>query len=326
MIQYIVENSICKIDKRDTELQIIRWRATELDIKNLITFIHVAELASFTKAAEARGYSQSTISFQIKQLETELNAQLFERINHTVALTERGKEVLKYAHQIQQLTQELENQMQDDQSLNGHVRLAMAASLCDSLLGEAFSEFRLLHPGITLKITAAGTEEMFRLINHNEVDAVLTLDNHIYNTEYVIAKEQKVQMHFVAAAGNPLGQSKTLSVQDLVQQPFILTEKGMSYRRLLDERLAEMSLEIQPVLEIGNTELICTLVEQGVGVSFLPDYVTARGVAAGKLVNVHVDDFEIELWKQLLYHRDKWISPQMNAVMQYCVDRVFSEA
>ena len=68
-----------------------------VDIKNLITFIHVAELNSFTKAAEKLGYSQSTVSFQIRQLENELNTQLFERINHTIALTETGVQVLNYA-------------------------------------------------------------------------------------------------------------------------------------------------------------------------------------------------------------------------------------
>ena len=55
------------------------------------------------------------------------------------------------------------------------------------------------YPEITLKIITAGTEEMFRLMNHNEVDLILTLDNHIYHTEYVIAKEEKVGVHFVAA-------------------------------------------------------------------------------------------------------------------------------
>ena len=75
-----------------------------MDLKNLTTFIHVAELNSFTKAAAVLGYSQSTVSFQIRQLETELNAQLFERINHTVALTEKGREVLDYAQRIRRMT------------------------------------------------------------------------------------------------------------------------------------------------------------------------------------------------------------------------------
>lgn len=78
-----------------------------MDIKNLNTFIQVAELNNFTKAAEKLGYSQSTVSFQIRQLEEELNAQLFERINRTVLLTERGREVLKYAHQISKLAEDM---------------------------------------------------------------------------------------------------------------------------------------------------------------------------------------------------------------------------
>lgn len=296
-----------------------------MDIKNLNTFILVAEMNSFSKAAVKLGYSQSTVSFQIKQLEQEFNSQLFERINHTVALTEKGREVLEYAHQISKLTKELKESIQGEKMLKGHVRLAMADSLCQSLLNERFLDFRKKYPGILLKIIAAGTEEMFRLINHNEVDAILTLDNHIYNTEYVIVREEKVKMNFVTAADSPLAALGAISVQELVRQPFILTEKGMSYRRLMDEKLAELSLEIQPILEIGSADLICSLVEQGAGISFLPDYVTCRRVERGRLAYLKVVDLEIEAWKQLLYHRDKWVSPQMESVMQYCVSREFTE-
>jgi DNA-binding transcriptional LysR family regulator len=77
-----------------------------MELRNLITFIHVAELGSFTKAAQQLGYSQSTISFQIKQLEEELDCLLFERINHTITLTERGHELVSYAHQVRALTDE----------------------------------------------------------------------------------------------------------------------------------------------------------------------------------------------------------------------------
>ncbi len=295
-----------------------------MDVKNLTTFIYVAELNSFTKTAEKLGFSQSTVSSQIKQLETELNAQLFERIRHTVVLTEKGKEVLNYAHQMRKLTQELEESMRTKKTVSGHIRLAMADSLCYSLLRENFDEFRGRFPGITLKIIAAGTEEMFRLLNHNEADAILTLDNHIYNTEYVIVREEKAGIHFVAGPGCPLRHRASVSVQELLEQPFILTEKGMSYRRLMEERLAGMSLEVQPVLETGNADLICSLVEQNIGISFLPDYVTARAVKEGRIFCLNVEDFEIEIWKQLLYHRNKWVSPQMESVLEYCVSKEFS--
>ena len=294
-----------------------------MDLKNLTTFIHVAELGSFTKAGVALGCSQSTISFQIRQLEEELSFPLFERINRTVVLTDKGREVLAYAHQIRQLTDELKQNIQSDRPRSVRIRVAMSDSLCNSLLEDNFQQFLQAHPGINLKIVAAGTEEMFRLLDHNEVDAILTLESHIYNTEYVIVREEEVAHHFVAAASSPLAKLRQIPPEELVHQRFILTEKGMSYRRLLDEPLAQRSLEIIPVLEIGNPHLICELVQQGVGVSFLPDFVTEKAVKEGKLVYLEVPGIQVSIWKQLLHHRDKWISPQISSVLQYCVEKEF---
>lgn len=295
-----------------------------MDLKNLTTFIHVAELGSFTKAGVTLGCSQSTISFQIRQLEEELGFPLFERINRTVVLTDKGREVLAYAQQIQKMTAELKQNIQSNRARSVRIRVAMSDSLCNSLLEDNFQQFLQEHPGINLKIVAAGTEEMFRLLDHNEVDAILTLENHIYNTEYVIVREEQVAHHFVAAPSSPLAKLERLTPEDIVQQPFILTEKGMSYRRQLDEQLAQRSLEIIPVLEIGNPHLICQLVQQGVGISFLPDFVTEKAVQAGMLIYLDVPEIQVHIWKQLLHHRDKWISPQIDSVLRYCVEKEFS--
>ena len=72
-------------------------------------------------------------------------------------------------------------------------------------------------------------------------------------------------------------------------------------------------------------ELICDLVEQGNGISVLPDYVTDRGVQEGGLAYLNVCDLHIQVWKQLLYHKDKWISPQMKSVLAFCMEREFHE-
>lgn len=289
-----------------------------MDLKYLTTFLYVAELSSFTRAGELLGYSQPTVSFQIRQLEKELDQQLFERINHTVVLTDKGREVMQYAQQISQLAQELEHSLHAPAQINGRIRLATADSLCPLLLGERYAAFHRQHPGIQLKIITAGTEEMFRLLNHNEVDLVLTLDNHIYHAEYKIAHEEQIAVHFVASASHPLAQRPSLLVSDLLQEPFLLTERGMSYRRLLDEALAARSMEITPLLELGNTDYIRQLVEQNTGISFLPDYAIRDAVAAGTICRLPVTDFSLDVWRQLLYHRDKWVSPAMQAVIEYC--------
>ena len=134
-----------------------------IDTKNMETFIQVAELCSFTKAAKKLGYSQSTVSFQIRQLEEMLNVRLLERINHTVALTEAGRKVLNYAHRLEQLTVDMEKELRPQPSVSGHVRMALADSLACWILREHYENFRAAYPGITLKMATASTEELFRM-------------------------------------------------------------------------------------------------------------------------------------------------------------------
>ena len=287
-----------------------------MDMKNINTFIYTAELGSFTKAAELLGYSQSTVSFQIRQLEEELGTVLFERINRTVALTDRGKEILRYAHRMKQLAGEMQEMVQPKQEVRGQLRIAMSDSLCEEIAEKLFILLQQKYPEVTMKIVIAGTDEMFRLLNQNQVDFVYTLDRHIYHSDYVIVTESREAVHFVTGYQNRLSRKKQILLEDLICQPFILTEKEMSYRKLLSEYLASRSLEIQPVFEVGNTELICRMLEKNTSaVSLLPDYVTEKAAREKRLVRLDVKDFQLEIWKQLLYHRDKWISPQMQAFM-----------
>ena len=288
-----------------------------MDLRSLETFIQVAELNSFTKAGEKLGYSQPTISFQIKQLEKELGVQLFERIGHTITLTNDGHTALSQAQQICRLTKEMTQEKTDDFQPKGVIKLAMADSLCTPLVIKNFSKFRKMYPNISLNITTAGTNELFRLLDHNEADIVCTLDNHIYSNSYCISDEEKIGVHFICSAKNPLASAKDITINNLLTESFLLTEKGMSYRRLLDENLARHSIEIFPALEIGSADTLCKLVEQNIGISFLPDYVTDFSVKKGKVVRLSVNDFDVELWKQLLYHKDKWMSPPLQAVINY---------
>ena len=201
--------------------------------------------------------------------------------------------------------------------INGTVRVAMADSLCSPVIAYAFKDFRKKYPGINLNIKTAGTGDLYNLLDHNEVDIVCTLDSPIHNAVYKIVSEEKIGVNFVVSSHNKLAEKSNIKVNDIFAQPFMLTEKGMSYRRLLDEKLAEYSAEITPVLEISSPEIICSLVQQNLGISFIPDYVTENAVKDKSIVRIEVDGFDIQVWKQIIYHRDKWVSAPMKAVMEH---------
>ena len=295
-----------------------------MDLKNLITFIHVAELGSFTKAAEQLGYSQPSISFQIKQLEEEFGCLLFERINHTITLTEKGHELVSCAHQIRALTDSFKESVAENDECSGHIHIVTPDSVCEEMINSHYIDFHNRYPDISIRFTTGDSAVMLDMLDHNEADVIITLDNHLYNKDYIIAKEQQLSMHFVTARNSKFANRKNLSIKDIINEPFILTEHGQGYRRVFDRELAKKSLEITPFLEIGRTDMITSILTQSNMISYLPDFVTKPLIDSGELCYLDVTDMNIDIWKQLIYHKNKWMSKSLKAFIEYVKEKEFS--
>ena len=294
-----------------------------MELRNLITFIHVAELGSFTKAAEQLGYSQSTISFQIKQLEDELGCLLFERINHTITLTEQGHELVSYAHQVRALTEDFKETLAKE-DLRGHLHIVTPDSICEEMISAHYADFHRKYPSIYIRFSTGDSGNLLHMLDRNEADVIITLDHHLYNKDYVVAKEQKIPMHFVASSESKFAHCKGLSIKDIIKEPFVLTEFGQGYRRVFDRELAKKSLEITPVLEIGRTDIITSVIMENDMISFLPDFVTDELITEGKLCYLDVTDMNIDIWKQLIYHKNKWLSKSMKTFIEYIKTHEFA--
>ena len=295
-----------------------------MQLRNLITFIHVAELGSFTKAADQLGYTQSTVSFQIKQLEEELDCLLFERINHTITLTERGQELVYYAHQVRALTDEFKEKTSREDQLAGHIRIVTPDSVCEDMVNSHYIDFHSKYPLISIQFATVDTAMLLDMLDHNEADIIITLDRHCYNKDYVIAKEEQLSMHFVTNVASKFAGNQGLSIRDISGEPFVLTEHGQGYRRVLDRELAKKHMEITPVLEIGRTDMITSILTQSNMISFLPDFATKHLVDAGVLCYLDICDVNVEIWKQLIYHKNKWLSKSLKTVIDYIKENEFS--
>ena len=91
----------------------------------------------------------------------------------------------------------------------------------------------------------------------------------------------------------------------------------MSYRKLLDRELAARSMEVSPVLEIGNPLQICDIVKNSRLLSFLPDFISQGYVQSGQLQTLDVADCQVKVWTQLLIHKNKWRSSARSAFISY---------
>lgn len=282
-----------------------------MELRNVTTFLRVAELQSFSKAAGQLGYSQAAVTVQIKQLEHELGTQLFERIGRRIQLTEQGIRFIPYAKDLLVAAQKAHSFLGSDSQPSGKLRIGTAESLSISVLPPILLEFSRQCPQVETSIRTGRIPELFEMVRQNDVDLLYFLDKSTHDPEWVKVFERPEPIVFVAPAGHPLVGVPRIPASRLLAEPMALTERGISYRYDLEQMLAARSLELHPFLETGNTHIITRMLLQGAGISFLPQYAVQRHLDSGALAVLDVDLPRVEMRSQLIYHKNKWITPQI---------------
>lgn len=282
-----------------------------MEFRNITTFLKVAATQNFSKAAEQLGYSQSAVTIQMQQLERELGTKLFERIGKTVSLTAQGERFITYANEIVKVTNEAMAFAVNTSTPEGILRIGSVDSLATAVLPNLLLSFHRICPKVEIVIKTDTSDGLIEMIKSNEIDLFLTLDHKIYGTEWIRAIQREEDIVFVTSSNNICVSEKKQDLLTIAKEPFLLTEKGESYRYELERMLSEHDITIKPILEIGNTETIIHLLEEGMGFSFLPFFAVKKSIEQGILVQVETDAPMIRIWSQLLYHKNKWVTPQM---------------
>ena len=297
-----------------------------MELKNINAFLRVAGLGSFTKAANELGYSQSTVTIQIKQLERELGFPLFDRIGKTISLTQKGEEFILYANEFVRLEDKLSSLSDAPDSVAGTLRIGVLESLFVWKTADLLPRFHSRYPEVKIEITSATGAALYRMLRQNEVDVIYLLDNLIYHKDCVRACASPVSLKFVAAPESPLCAEKNISLEEIARQPLILAERDAIYRRELDREAAVNGVELVPILEVDNIEVILRLLKRGMGVSFLPDYVIEESVKKGELSVLDVRCNAISLWSQIVCHKNKYVTPPMRSFTELIQSAAPTEA
>ncbi len=121
---------------------------------------------------------------------------------------------------------------------------------------------------------------------------------------------------FTASSSNPFTGRQQIPLDEILSHPFILTERNASYRLMLDRYLAAREQAIRPYLSIGNTEFIIRQLIGSSSLSFLPSFAIAPEEKKGLLCALDVDQFHMQVWRQVLHHKDKWVTREMEAFFQ----------
>lgn len=242
-----------------------------MELRHLKYFVKIAETLNFSEAAKSLFITQSTLSQQIRQLEQEVDAQLFERNNHNVRLTEAGEELLPYARQTLKASQACFDRIQDlQQMLTGTLNIGVTFSF-SPILTEALFAFIKLYPKVKLNIFYKPMAELMKMLEQDEVDFALTFRPAELNKE--------IESHFlfdnhlavIVRDDHPLAHKESVSIAELEQYDLVLPAKGLQARNTFDLMCAESSRKLKVRIELNDVNVLLRMVKQSGMITILSE-------------------------------------------------------
>jgi DNA-binding transcriptional LysR family regulator len=283
-----------------------------MNLKHLQTFLTLTEIKNFTKTAEYLHYAQSNVTTQIQQLEEELNVRLFERIGKSVTLTSAGLELIPYARKMLNLSKDLKLKFSNQNS--GRITIGASESNCIYRLPKIIKAFQSEHPSVELYLHVLDTSDFTPLLADNTIDIAFTLDTPISNTDINTALQIDENICAFSTPSHPLAKKQKVFINDFSDSRLVLTGKECCYRKMFERELLAAAVTPKIVLETSSLQVIKQTVLSGLGICILPQLAVQKELDNQELVKINYD-MNYNIVSQLIYHKDKWISPNLNSFM-----------
>lgn len=287
-----------------------------MEIRHLKTFLTVARLLSFNKAAERLHYAQSSISAQIQALETELGIQLFDRLGRRILLTEAGERLVQYAERIVDLEEETGAAIRGERDPEGSLTVRIPESLGIHRLPPVISEFSSRFPRVTLNFTTCAHEGLQKDLRKGVIDLAFLLTESFHEGDLETEALGYESIVLVASQSHRLAKEKHVRTSDLKAETLLLSSVDCSYRRLFERILEEKGVPLKATRIFHSVETLKRCVMEGAGITVLPMVSVSDEIKKRKLTRLAWEEGELEAAILMIWSQGRWLSPTLMAFME----------
>jgi DNA-binding transcriptional LysR family regulator len=284
-----------------------------IDFRHLETFCRVADLKSFSKAADDLFLTQPTISGHILSLEHSLSLRLFDRTGREVRLTKAGEVFLRYASKILSSRRDLLNALSEfSQGIRGELALGASTIPGEYLLPKLMGGFKKGHPHFTFSLKIADTKEIVQLVLQGDVEFGM-IGGKLNHDFLHYEKYEEDEIIVVAPFGHPLTKKKKVDFVDLLKEPWIIREEGSGTQMAVERALRKKGKNLKQfnvVMEMGSTSSMKEGVKAGLGLAFISKRAVEEEMNRGLLSRIHVEEIDpISRQLYIVFHRGRTLSP-----------------
>jgi len=291
-----------------------------MDFDQLHTFLEIVRLKSFSKAAQTCYRTQPAISAQIRQLEQELKAELFERFGSRISLTTAGRLFASYAEQILELRRRAQDDINElERFPKGELVIAANEATCIYVLPQVFSEYKNQFPGVQLQVDRSYGARVVEAVTENTADFGLT-QLPIQEKRVQVVDIYRDEIRVMAPARHAIAEMSSVTCHDLVPFPLLLPTSGTTRTRL-NTWLEPVEDRIQVSMELDSTEMMKRFTMAGLGLTFLAASNCREEVASGKLRAVPLAPEPMVRRLGLIYRKDKALSKAALGFIQVVLEQ-----
>ena len=289
-----------------------------MDFDQLETFLEVARHCSFSRAAEKRFRTQPAISAQIRSLEDEVGAKLFDRSGGKVAVTAAGKVFQKYVEEMIEARRTMMTAVAEIERVpRGEIVVGANEGTCLHILPEVFAEFKKHHPSVNVGVKRAEYRQVMDAIIDNSVDfGVVALP--VNDKRLTVVQIHKDELVMITPPGHPLAKAKSASIAEIAKYPLVVPKIGRT-RDAIEELFAINNLKPNISMELDSSELLKRFVAADVGIGFIAQSNVLEDVRAKVLCAVPLADIIIRRDLALVFRKDKALSRAALAFIEIAV-------
>lgn len=277
-----------------------------MDLVYLRTFREVALRQSFTRAAAELGYAQSSVTTQIRKLETGYGVPLFERFGSGLRLTSAGEELLGLATQMLELHQQSKERLA--RQGGGTLTIGTIDSVAAYYLPAILQQLRREYPDLSIRLQPGSEEEIVAKVKQGDIDIGLILDQAAADPALGWSTIREEPLVLLAAPGHPLVQLSAVEPGDLDGAEWIMPEASCNYRIMLERLLRSERVPCRIGLELGNPEAVKRCVMAGAGIALLPEMAAKEEIRRGELAALPFRHAALRLELRRCRHPKKWVS------------------
>jgi DNA-binding transcriptional LysR family regulator len=293
-----------------------------MEVRQLQTFCVLAEELNFTRTAERVYTVQSNVTSQIKALEAELGVPLFDRLAKRVVLTEAGHRFRPYAEKALAAMDQGYRAVKFGTEPAGPLHIGAPESVLTYRLPEVLKLFRKRYPKVELVFRPDSDNKLADELESGKLDLAITMSDSVDGEHLRSIRMRSEDIYLFGTPDHPLANAKKVYPKDLMDQTLLLTESGCGYRKKLDMQLAAANVRPQHVTEFSSVEAIKQCVLAGMGIGLLPEIVIACELRKKQFTVMNWHGAKMSIATHIVWHKDKWISPSMQAFLDVLKDRL----